>query len=106
MLPFMRSYIPLVLAASLLVSPLLAACSDGPGTTTMPTDGARLVAISDLTQALRFNDRTDLTVRYEQADGTPYRIVRDYLGNERNAENPFPGPFELPAGEATTFMMR
>ncbi len=70
MLPFMRSYIPLLLATSLLASLLLAGCSDDPGTTTMPTDGARLVAVSDLTQALRFDDRTDLTVRYEQADGT------------------------------------
>jgi alpha-L-arabinofuranosidase len=35
---------------------------------------------------------------YEQADGTPYRIVRDYLGNERNPGNPCPGPFELSAG--------
>ena len=32
---------------------------------------------------------------YEQPDGSPYRIDTDYFGRERNAANPFPGPFEL-----------
>jgi alpha-N-arabinofuranosidase len=31
---------------------------------------------------------------FEQADGTPIRIDKDYLGNPRNLANPFPGPFE------------
>jgi len=62
----MRAYLPLILA---LLLPMLVACSDGPGTTTMPTDGARLVAVSDLTQVLRFDERSDLVVQYEQADG-------------------------------------
>jgi alpha-N-arabinofuranosidase len=35
---------------------------------------------------------------YEQPDGSPYRIDADYFGDKRNAANPFPGPFELPAG--------
>jgi len=35
---------------------------------------------------------------YEQRDGSPYRIDTDYFGKERNAANPFPGPFELPEG--------
>jgi len=35
---------------------------------------------------------------YEQADGSPYRIGADYFGKDRNAANPFPGPFELPGG--------
>jgi alpha-N-arabinofuranosidase len=35
---------------------------------------------------------------YEQPDGSPYRIDTDYFGKKRNAANPFPGPFELPAG--------
>jgi alpha-N-arabinofuranosidase len=35
---------------------------------------------------------------YEQPDGSPYRIDTDYFGNKRKAANPFPGPFELPAG--------
>ncbi len=35
---------------------------------------------------------------YAQPDGKPYRIATDYFGNPRNAANPFPGPFELPAG--------
>ncbi|RLC16567.1 MAG: hypothetical protein DRI24_08105 [Deltaproteobacteria bacterium] len=30
---------------------------------------------------------------YEQPDGTPYRLDRDYFGNERNTGNPYPGPF-------------
>ncbi|MFO7976512.1 MAG: carbohydrate-binding protein [Candidatus Hydrogenedentota bacterium] len=30
---------------------------------------------------------------YVQPDGTPYRIDRDYFGSERDAGNPFPGPF-------------
>jgi len=32
---------------------------------------------------------------YEQPDGSPYRLDTDYLGNKRNASNPYPGPFEL-----------
>ncbi len=34
---------------------------------------------------------------YEQSDGSPYRLDTDYLGNQRNAANPCPGPFELSA---------
>jgi hypothetical protein len=32
---------------------------------------------------------------YVQPDGSPYRLDTDYLGNKRNADNPYPGPFEL-----------
>jgi alpha-N-arabinofuranosidase len=35
---------------------------------------------------------------YEQPDGTPYRLDTDYHGRKRNPANPYPGPFELPAG--------
>jgi alpha-N-arabinofuranosidase len=35
---------------------------------------------------------------YEQPNGAPYRLDRDYLGRERDAANPCPGPFALPAG--------
>jgi alpha-N-arabinofuranosidase len=35
---------------------------------------------------------------YEQPDGSPYRLDRDYLGRKRNAANPYPGPFELREG--------
>jgi alpha-N-arabinofuranosidase len=35
---------------------------------------------------------------FDNADGTPLRIDTDYFGKNRNADNPFPGPFELPAG--------
>jgi alpha-L-arabinofuranosidase len=31
-------------------------------------------------------------------DGSPYRLDQDYLGRERNAANPYPGPFEVPEG--------
>lgn len=34
---------------------------------------------------------------YEQADGAPYRLDRDYLDVPRNREHPFPGPFEVSA---------
>ena len=36
--------------------------------------------------------------RFEQADGSPIRVSRDYFGNFRNEQNPAAGPFELPAG--------
>jgi hypothetical protein len=32
---------------------------------------------------------------YEQPDGAPYRLDRDYLNSTRNAASPCPGPFEL-----------
>ncbi len=32
---------------------------------------------------------------YETRDGTPLCIDTDYFGAKRNAQNPFPGPFEL-----------
>ncbi len=35
---------------------------------------------------------------YEQADATAYQLNGDYFGVARNAANPYPGPFELPAG--------
>jgi alpha-N-arabinofuranosidase len=35
---------------------------------------------------------------FEQADGTPISIDRDYLGGPRKMVNPFPGPFEKPLG--------
>jgi alpha-N-arabinofuranosidase len=31
---------------------------------------------------------------FEHADGTPFRIDTDYLGNLRDMSNPFPGPFK------------
>jgi len=33
---------------------------------------------------------------YLQPDRTRYRLDTDFVGNKRNADNPFPGPFELP----------
>lgn len=37
--------------------------------------------------------------RYEQPDGSPIRVNRDYFGHPRNEKNPLPGPFELPPGK-------
>jgi len=34
---------------------------------------------------------------YENGDGSPVRIDTDYFGKQRDAANPFPGPFERPA---------
>jgi alpha-N-arabinofuranosidase len=42
---------------------------------------------------------------FERADGTPIRIDTDYFGAKRNAANPFPGPFELPAGGQQTILV-
>jgi len=33
--------------------------------------------------------------RFEQPDGTPYRLDTDYSGKKRNTANPAPGPFEF-----------
>jgi alpha-N-arabinofuranosidase len=35
---------------------------------------------------------------YLQPDRAPYRLDRDYHGRTRDAERPFPGPFEVPEG--------
>jgi alpha-N-arabinofuranosidase len=35
---------------------------------------------------------------YVQPDDSPIRINTDYFGKPRNADNPFPGPLELPEG--------
>ncbi|MCX6877756.1 MAG: DUF1565 domain-containing protein [Verrucomicrobia bacterium] len=39
---------------------------------------------------------------FENPDGTPLRIDTDYFGKKRNEKNPFPGPFENPAGGKLT----
>jgi alpha-N-arabinofuranosidase len=39
---------------------------------------------------------------YEHADGSPYRLDTDYLGNKRDAANPFPGPFARPRDGKST----
>lgn len=35
---------------------------------------------------------------FENPDGSPLSIDTDFFGKPRSAENPFPGPFELPEG--------
>ena len=35
---------------------------------------------------------------FENADGSPAKIDTDYFGKKRDTANPFPGPFEIPAG--------
>ena len=42
---------------------------------------------------------------YENADGTPYRILADYLGSRRDDGNPFPGPFRKPAAGTDAFVV-
>jgi alpha-N-arabinofuranosidase len=37
-------------------------------------------------------------LRFEHSDGTPIRIDTDFSGRTRDPHNPFPGPFEHPAG--------
>jgi alpha-L-arabinofuranosidase len=39
---------------------------------------------------------TDLP--FELPDGTTYRLDSDFFNRPRNPDNPFPGPFEIPAG--------
>lgn len=35
---------------------------------------------------------------FQRPDGSPVRIDKDYRGQMRNPSNPYPGPFEFPAG--------
>jgi alpha-N-arabinofuranosidase len=39
-------------------------------------------------------------VSFENPDGSPICIATDYFGSQRNPQNPFPGPIELPEGGA------
>lgn len=39
---------------------------------------------------------------FQQPDGRPIRIDKDYSGRMRNPSNPFPGPFEFPEGGRKT----
>ena len=39
-------------------------------------------------------------------DGSPYRLDRDYLGTQRDAANPYPGPFEVLEGGEQAFRVR
>lgn len=39
--------------------------------------------------------------RFEKPDGSPLRIDRDYFGQRRDKDNPFPGPFEHPRATQT-----
>jgi len=36
---------------------------------------------------------------FENNDGTPYRLDKDYSGKTRNADNPAPGPFSVQGGK-------
>ncbi len=38
--------------------------------------------------------------KYEQPDGTPYRLDTDYFGVKRSTRNPAPGPFQLSGKKA------
>ncbi len=43
---------------------------------------------------------------YENADGSPLSVTKDYFGNARNATNPTPGPFENPGTGARVLKVR
>jgi alpha-L-arabinofuranosidase len=58
------------------------------------TNATRQLVTSDLLGRARVPDAP-----YEHPDGSPIRVDRDYFGHPRNANNPMPGPFELPAGK-------
>ncbi|HEV2577900.1 MAG TPA: right-handed parallel beta-helix repeat-containing protein [Acidobacteriaceae bacterium] len=40
---------------------------------------------------------------FENFDGGPVRIDKDFSGKQRNVQSPFPGPFEAPEGGRQTF---
>ncbi len=40
---------------------------------------------------------------YENPDGSALKIITDYFGNNRDRENPFPGPFEISSDGNQTF---
>jgi hypothetical protein len=39
--------------------------------------------------------------RFEQPDGSPYRLDTDYFGNRRNADRPGAGPFSASQTNST-----
>jgi alpha-N-arabinofuranosidase len=45
-------------------------------------------------------------VPYEHADGSPYQIDTDFLGEMRNTENPSPGPFEFTKRDRLSLKVR
>ena len=49
----------------------------------------KLVTTETLTNAIVPN------LSFENVDGSPVKIDTDYFGNQRNVENPSPGPFEI-----------
>jgi len=55
--------------------------------------GARPLVTTDLLGETRIAG-----LPYREPDGTAYRLDTDYRGEERDLDDPFPGPFELPEG--------
>ena len=43
---------------------------------------------------------------YEDANGSPFKIERDYFGKKRNRKHPSPGPFETPGLGALSLKVR
>ena len=41
------------------------------------------------------NEQPSITLPYLRPDRSPYRLDTDSLGRSRNADRPFPGPFEV-----------
>ncbi|MCP5537333.1 MAG: right-handed parallel beta-helix repeat-containing protein [Akkermansiaceae bacterium] len=56
------------------------------------TGRTRRLVTTELLGKVRLAD-----VPFVQPDSSPYRLDTDYLGNKRQENNPFPGPFEISA---------
>jgi hypothetical protein len=52
------------------------------------SSGKRVLVTSDL-----LGQAAIPAARFEQPDGSPYRLDTDYFGRQRNPEHPIPGPF-------------
>ncbi|MFO1491808.1 MAG: carbohydrate-binding protein [Kiritimatiellia bacterium] len=61
-------------------------------------NGVRQIVTTELLGKARIPD-----LPFERADGSPYRLDRDYFGAKRNPANPFPGPVEPSSGEKSSF---
>ena len=58
--------------------------------------------IADFKSAISYRVATDMLgytmiseAEFENTDGTPFLLTKDFIGNERNSQSPVPGPFEV-----------
>ncbi len=66
-------------------------------------DGAALKAKTTLVTTERLGKAKVSGCGYENPDGTPLKIEKDYFGKPRNLKNPTPGPFETTESGRLTF---